>query len=83
MGSKNKEMVQATEPKTVIIYQDDKGKEPFTEWLDSLRDQKGPSLHFETHRQAGTRAIRRLSSGRWRCFGTADIFRPRLPGIFW
>ncbi len=34
-------MVQAAEPKTVIIYQDDKGKEPFTEWLKGLRDQKG------------------------------------------
>ncbi len=39
--SKNKKMVQATEPKTVIIYQDDKGKELFTEWLDGLRDQRG------------------------------------------
>ncbi|KXK36340.1 MAG: addiction module killer protein [Nitrosomonas europaea] len=41
IGLKNKEMVQATEPKTVIIYQDDKGKELFTEWLDGLRDQRG------------------------------------------
>lgn len=34
-------MTQATEPKTVIVYQDDKGKEPFTDWLNGLRDQKG------------------------------------------
>ena len=36
IGLKNKGMVQATEPKTVIIYQDDKGKELFTEWLDGF-----------------------------------------------
>lgn len=33
--------MRATEPKTIIIYQDDKGKEPFTEWLAGLRDQRG------------------------------------------
>ncbi|WP_300088546.1 hypothetical protein [uncultured Nitrosomonas sp.] len=34
-------MMQATEPKTIIIYQDDKGREPFVEWLGGLRDQRG------------------------------------------
>lgn len=33
--------MKATEPKTIIVYQDDKGKEPFTDWLNDLRDQKG------------------------------------------
>ena len=34
-------MAQAIEPETVIVYQSESGKEPFTEWLYSLRDQKG------------------------------------------
>jgi len=29
------------EPKTVLVYQDVNGREPFTEWLNGLRDQKG------------------------------------------
>ncbi len=31
-------MPQAARPKTVIIYADENGSEPFTEWLESLRD---------------------------------------------
>ena len=38
---KDEETVQPTGPKTVIVYQDARGKEPFTEWLHGLRDQKG------------------------------------------
>lgn len=34
-------MVQIVEPKQVIVYQDENGKEPFTDWLNDLRDQKG------------------------------------------
>ncbi|HOO82863.1 MAG TPA: type II toxin-antitoxin system RelE/ParE family toxin [Alphaproteobacteria bacterium] len=34
-------MAQPTEPKTVMVYQDENGKEPFTDWLNGLRDQKG------------------------------------------
>ena len=30
-----------TTPRTVIVYQTEKGKEPFTDWLDGLRDGKG------------------------------------------
>lgn len=48
-------MVQATEPKTVIVYQDDKGKEPFTEWLNGLLDRKG--------RRAVLKRIGRLEQG--------------------
>lgn len=33
--------MKPTEPKTVIVYQDDKGNEPFTDWLNGLRDEKG------------------------------------------
>lgn len=38
---KDEETVQPTGPKTVIVYQDAGGKEPLTEWLHGLRDQKG------------------------------------------
>lgn len=34
-------MAASTKPKTVLIYQDANGREPFTEWLDGLRDPKG------------------------------------------
>jgi len=34
-------MVQATEPKKVIVYRTENGQEPFTDWLDTLRDPKG------------------------------------------
>ena len=30
--------------KEVEIYQLPSGKEPFTEWLDSLRERRGPEL---------------------------------------
>jgi putative addiction module killer protein len=33
-------MAQDVKPKTVLIFQDANGKEPFTEWLYGLRDQK-------------------------------------------
>lgn len=34
-------MVPSVEPKRVFLYQDANGREPFTEWLNGLRDQKG------------------------------------------
>jgi putative addiction module killer protein len=34
-------MTQKTQPKKVIVYCDENGKEPFTEWLNGLRDPKG------------------------------------------
>lgn len=34
-------MAQAAESKTVLTYLDAQGNEPFTDWLNSLRDQKG------------------------------------------
>jgi len=48
-------MVQATEPKTVLTYQDVNGNEPFTEWLSGLRDPKG--------RRAILKRIGRLEQG--------------------
>ncbi|MEZ5814401.1 MAG: type II toxin-antitoxin system RelE/ParE family toxin [Alphaproteobacteria bacterium] len=48
-------MVQATEPKQVIVYQDESGKEPFTDWLNDLRDQKG--------RRAVLKRVGRLEHG--------------------
>jgi putative addiction module killer protein len=38
---KDEETVQLTGPKAVIVYQNARGNEPFTEWLHGLRDQKG------------------------------------------
>ncbi|MFQ5451841.1 MAG: type II toxin-antitoxin system RelE/ParE family toxin [Nitrospinaceae bacterium] len=34
-------MTQAVQPKTVTVYQDENGHEPFTDWLEGLRDRKG------------------------------------------
>ena len=34
-------MTDATPPKRVIVYANDSGKEPFTEWLYGLRDVMG------------------------------------------
>ncbi len=34
-------MTDTATPKEVIIYADDNGREPFTEWIDSLRDVQG------------------------------------------
>ena len=34
-------MAKAAQHKTVIIYADEMGHEPFTEWLEGLRDQQG------------------------------------------
>ena len=48
-------MAQATKPKKVIVYQDENGKEPFTNWLNGLRDQKG--------RRAILKRIGRLEHG--------------------
>jgi putative addiction module killer protein len=31
-------MTQALHPKSIIVYHDSAGKEPFTDWLNSLRD---------------------------------------------
>jgi putative addiction module killer protein len=38
---KGRDMAQPVEPKKVLTYQDANGNEPFTDWLNSLRDQKG------------------------------------------
>jgi putative addiction module killer protein len=34
-------LVRAAAPKSVFIYRDANGREPFTEWLNGLRDSKG------------------------------------------
>jgi putative addiction module killer protein len=34
-------MTRAGTPKTVLVYQDARGREPFTAWLNGLRDPKG------------------------------------------
>ncbi len=33
-------MSRDAEPKQVIVYQDENGREPFSEWVDELRDAK-------------------------------------------
>lgn len=34
-------MTSGAKPKSVIVYADEKGKEPFTDWLYGLRDIMG------------------------------------------
>ncbi|MGK7932056.1 MAG: type II toxin-antitoxin system RelE/ParE family toxin [Microcystaceae cyanobacterium] len=34
-------MIKPVEPKILIVYQDADGNEPFTHWLNSLRDVQG------------------------------------------
>jgi putative addiction module killer protein len=34
-------MGKAVQPKTILVYQDKNGKEPFTVWFRSLKDTKG------------------------------------------
>lgn len=34
-------MVKAATPKHIVFYRNDKGSEPFIDWLDDLRDQDG------------------------------------------
>ena len=48
-------MTRSVEPKTVLVYQEANGREPFTEWLNGLRDQKG--------RRAVLKRIGRLEQG--------------------
>lgn len=48
-------MAKTIKPKTVIVYADENGNEPYTDWLRSLRDQK-------TQERIRIR-IRRLESG--------------------
>ena len=48
-------MAQEIQRKTVIIYRDEYGNEPYTDWLSSLKDQK-------TKERIKVR-IRRLESG--------------------
>ena len=43
------------QPRKVIVYQTENGREPFTDWLNGLRDPKG--------RRAILRRIGRLESG--------------------
>ena len=48
-------MIWIAQPKQVNIYRDGSGKEPFTDWLDNLRDRRG--------RRAILRRIGRLEHG--------------------
>ncbi len=50
-------MAQAVQPKEITIYRDKEGKEPFTEWLNKLRDKSG-------RRRILTR-LRRLEQGNY------------------
>jgi len=48
-------MQRDSEPKRVFIYQDEDGKEPFTDWLHQLKDHRG--------RRIILRRLRQLESG--------------------
>lgn len=47
--------MQAIKPRKVIVYQNESGKEPFTDWLNGLRDKRG--------RRAILKRIGRLEQG--------------------
>ena len=34
-------MGRTVKPKTILIYQDENGNEPYTNWFNALRDKKG------------------------------------------
>jgi putative addiction module killer protein len=48
-------MVRPIEPRKVIVYQTEKGDEPFTDWLNGLRDPKA--------RRAILKRVGRLEQG--------------------
>lgn len=48
-------MPESVQPKTLVIYADNNGYEPFTEWLEGLRDTKG--------KQRIQARLRRLEAG--------------------
>jgi len=48
-------LAKGTQQKTVIIYADEREREPFTEWLEGLRDQKD--------RRRILRRLRRIEQG--------------------
>ena len=50
-------MIEPVKPKTLTVYQDANGNEPFTNWLNSLRDVQG-------RKRIGTR-LRRLEQGNY------------------
>jgi len=50
-------MAQAITPKKLIVYKDENNNEPFSKWLNALRDQKG-------RRRILTR-LRRLEQGNY------------------
>lgn len=43
-------MSKAVQPKTILIYQDENGNEPFTAWFRGLRDKRGKA-RIETRLQ--------------------------------
>lgn len=47
--------MRAIKPRKVIVYQNESGKEPFTDWLNGLRDKRG--------RRAILKRIGRLEHG--------------------
>jgi putative addiction module killer protein len=43
-------MSKAVQPKTITVYQDENGHEPFTDWFRGLRDKRGKA-RIETRLQ--------------------------------
>ncbi len=65
-------MAQEARPRTIIRYSDEKGAEPFTEWLEGLRDA--------LTRQRIIRRIDRVKSGNYGDFKSLKdgVFELRL-----
>ena len=75
--------MQAMKPGKVIVYQNESGKEPFTDWLNGLRDKRG--------RRAILKRIGRLEQG---LYGDCEpvgegvselrlFIGPGVQGVFW
>jgi len=43
-------MTKAVQPKTILIYQDENGNEPYSSWFKSLKDRRGKA-RIETRLQ--------------------------------
>jgi putative addiction module killer protein len=75
-------LAKAIVPKTVLVYQDKVGNEPFTEWLLALKDLTGKA-------RIGAR-IRQLEAGLYEdCEPVGEgvselrLFFGRVPSLFW
>ena len=56
-------MAHVVGPKTVLVYQDENGHEPFTRWVHGLRDGRARRLVFNRVRRLEQGNLWRLRTG--------------------